>query len=178
MYSKHNNQSIIIQHNYSCFQQVSQVIYYRLSSHELFFLIGEGQMTYVTDTTSGSFLQDKVSGTHHREQTLWVGCVCVGVCVWGGVWGGGGIVKVYGWLSPHVYHSWHNYYYIRTNVHACTLSIPSRVYTVQRPPHKYPYMRTFTTAASCMVIQLSGSFESWCRAQAVERWTSRSGDLR
>ena len=38
-------------------------------------------MTYVTDTTSGSFLQDKVSGTHHREETLCVwGCVHVGVC--------------------------------------------------------------------------------------------------
>ncbi len=41
-------------------------------------------MTYVTDTTSGSFLQDKVSGTHHREETLCVWGVCVCVCVW--VW--------------------------------------------------------------------------------------------
>ncbi len=38
-------------------------------------------MTYITDTTSGSFLQDKVSGTHHRKQRL---CVCVCVCV--GAW--------------------------------------------------------------------------------------------
>ena len=87
-------------------------MYYRLSSHELFFLIGEGQMTYVTDTTSGSFLQDKVSGTHHREQTLcvWVcvcvyvrwcvgvcvgGCVCMRVwCVWvGGVCGWVGVIQ-------------------------------------------------------------------------------------
>ncbi len=51
-------------------------------------------MAYVTDTTSGSFLQDKVSGTHHREETL---CVCgVGEWVGGYVWGGCEKVWVWG----------------------------------------------------------------------------------
>ncbi len=43
---------------------------------------------------------------------------------------------------------------------------------------KQSILPTLTTAASCMVIQLSGSLESWCRARAVERCTSREGEVR
>jgi hypothetical protein len=37
---------------------------------------------------------------------------------------------------------------------------------------------TFTTPASCIVIQLSGSFDSSCNARAVDRCTLMSSDLR
>ncbi len=59
-------------------------------------------MTYVTDTTSGSFLQDKVSGTHHREETL---CVCVW-CVGGGCVGGMCGVCVRGCVCVCVWYVW------------------------------------------------------------------------
>lgn len=47
-----------------------------------------------------------------------------------------------------------------------------------RSVHAQSFLFTWTTPASCIVIQFSGFFESWYNARAVDLWTFSSCDRR